>query len=164
VSVDLAVWEGPPPVGDDEARATFADLCERYLDRPPSPPSKGIVDYVTALLARYPDLSDEGDDDVPWGSGPLLRNASGPILYVDMKLNDVFEEGWRYCVETAEAHGLVAFDPQAATLANPDPNEPPPASVPGDERRGGAAYRWVSLRSWRWPFLRPLLPLFRRFF
>jgi hypothetical protein len=162
VSVDLAVWEGPQPASDTKAAATFVDLCERYLDGPQTPPSQRIADYVSTVLVRYPDLTDEGDDDVPWGSSPLLGNASGPILYIDMKLNDGFEEAWRFCVETAGARGLVAFDPQASTLANSDPNAPV-ESVPEDGRRGGAVYRWVSLRSWRWPFLRPLLPLLRRF-
>jgi len=163
VSVDLAVWEGPRPASDAEAGATFDDLYGRYLEGPRTPPTERLADYVSAVLARYPDLTAEGDDDVPWGSGPLLGNASGPILYIDSKLNEVFEEGWRFCVETAGAHGLVAFDPQTGTLANPDPNVPPVASVPEDGRRGGAVYRWASLRSWRWPFLRPLLPLLRRF-
>jgi hypothetical protein len=57
-------------------------------------------------------------------------------LYIDMKLNDIVEEGWRFCVETAGAHGLVAFDPQSAALANPDPNARPAASVPDDARQG----------------------------
>jgi hypothetical protein len=38
----------------------------------------------------------------------------------------------------------------------------PAASVPR-VRRGGAVYRSVSLQSWRWPVLRPLLPLLRWF-
>jgi hypothetical protein len=71
VSVDLAVWEGPRPATDTEASATFVDLCRRDLDEPRTPPSKRIADCVSAVLARYPDLTDEGDDDVPWGSGPL---------------------------------------------------------------------------------------------
>jgi hypothetical protein len=167
VSVDLAVWEGPHPASDDEARATFDDLSKRFLDSPPTAPSGRIAEYVKLVLARYPDLNgadgDEDADDVPWGSGPLIRNASGPILYIDMKLNSAFQEGWRYCVETATSHGLVAFDPQSGALANPDPTVAPVASVPADERRGGPVYRWFSLRSWRWPFLRPLLPFLRRF-
>jgi hypothetical protein len=84
-------------------------------------------------------------------------------LFVEMKLNTAFEQGWRYCVETAKSYGLVAFDPQSRTLANPDQTVAPVAWTPGDDRRGGAAYRWFSLRSWRWPGLRPLLPLLRRF-
>jgi hypothetical protein len=162
VSVDLAVWEGPRPASDTKAAGTFVDLCERYLDGPQTSPSQRIADYVSAVLARYPDLTDEGDDEVPWGSGPLLGNASGPFLYIDMKLNDVFEEAWRFCVETAGAHGLVAFDPQTSTLANPNPNAPV-ESVPGDGPRVGPMYLWVARNSWRWPFLRPLLPLLRRF-
>jgi hypothetical protein len=167
VSVDLAVWEGPQPASEDEAVATFDDLCRRFLDPPPTPPSKKIAEYVSALLARYPDLDsadgDEDADDVPWGSGPLIRNASGPILYIDMKLNPAFELGWRYCVETATSHGLVAFDPQSGTLANPDPTVAPDREGARHERRGGPVYQWFSLRSWRWPFLRPLLPFLRRF-
>jgi hypothetical protein len=166
MSVDLAVWEGPRPANDDEASATFESLRERFLDPSSAPASKKIAHYVSQLLARYPDLpSGVGDadaDEVPWGSGPLLGNASGPIVYIDMKLNSVFEDGWRHCVETANSHGLVAFDPQSGTLASPDPTLRPVAWVPTG-RRGGPVYRWVSLRSWRWPFLRRLLPLLRRF-
>lgn len=168
MSVDLAVWEGPAPASDDEAAAVFEDLSKRFLDSPATPPSKEIAEYVNVLLARYPDLNgrdgDEDGDEVPWGSGPLIRNASGPILYIDMKLNTAFEQGWRYCVETATSRGLIAFDPQSGTLANSDPTLTRDDWVPTDERRrGGPIYRWFSLRSWRWPFLRPLLPLLRRF-
>lgn len=169
MSVDLAVWEGSVPSSNDAALATFEDLSKRFLDAAPTRPTKKIVDYVDALLARYPEIPDPDDeqtDEVPWGSGPLIANASGPIVYIDMKLNSVFEEGWRYCVETAAAHGLIAFDPQSGTLANPDPSVAPTQWVPTGPR-GGPVYRWISLRSWRWwflrPLLRPLLPLFRRF-
>jgi hypothetical protein len=163
VSVDLAVWEGPQPGGDGEARAVFEKLCARYLDATRSPPTERIADYVSLLLDRYPDLTDNGDDDLPWGSGPLIKNASGRLVYIDMKLNHVFAEGWRYCVETATANDLVAFDPQSGTVAGPDPNTVTVAPPTIAERGGGPAYRWLSLRSWRWPFLRPLLRLFRRF-
>jgi hypothetical protein len=166
VSVDLVVWEGPRPANDEEARATFESLRERFLGSSTAPASKKIADYVSQLLARYPDgpsgVEDVGADEVPWGSGPLLGNASGPVVYIDMKVNSVFEDGWRHCVDTAASQGLVAFDPQSGALARPDPELRPAAWVPTD-RRGGPAYRWVSLRSWRWPFLRPLLPLLRRF-
>jgi hypothetical protein len=165
VSVDLAVWDGQRPANDEEARAAFDDLCDRFLDPPRTPPSAKIAAYVRALTARYPELA-IGDDDeaegVLWGSGPLIENASGPIVYIDLTLNSVFQQGWRYCVETASSHGLVAFDPQSAALANPDPTAAPVAQAP-TTRRGGAVYRWASLRSWRWPILRPLLALLRRF-
>jgi len=166
VSVDRAVWERPRPTSEEEARTAFDDLGNRFLRSPRTPPTAKITDYVNALIAHYPELpaDDEAEaDEVPWGSGPLIENASGPIVYVDMKLNSVVQQGWRHCVETANSHGLVAFDPQSRTLANPDPTAPAVARAPTHRRRGGRVYRWVSLRSWRWAILRPLLPLFRRF-
>jgi hypothetical protein len=161
MSVDLAVWESSPPSSDEDALATFQELSGRYLDATgPIPPTPEIAEYVRLLLARYPDLDDD-TVEVPWGSGPLMGNASGPIVYIDMKLNDVFEDGWRFCVETAVARGLVAFDPQGGAVANPDPNAPGPEEpLPP---RPGRVYRWIYLRSWRFRFLRPLLPLARRF-
>ena len=170
MSVDLAVWEGPRPVSDAEAVATFERLCERFLDGASVPPTDPIADYVQTLLARYPDLPAEDRDlgfEVPWGSGPLLGNASGPIVYIDMKLNGAFGEGWRYCVDLAASCGLVAFDPQAGGLADPDPTAAREPAMPDDARRGtgvGARlYRWSSLRSYRWRVLVPLATLLRRF-
>ena len=166
MSIDLVVWEGPLPATDDEARATLDALDARFLDGPRTAPTERIAEYVRVLLARYPDIpsvDDEDTDEVPWGSGPLIGNASGPIVYIDMKLNTVVEEGWRFCVETARSHGLVAFDPQAATLATPNLTVASVPYTPSEERRGGPVYRWVSLRTWRWPFLRPLVRLLRRF-
>src|ERR671914_756098 len=93
MSVDLAVWESSPPSSDEDALATFQELSGRYLDATgPIPPTPEIAEYVRLLLARYPDL------------------------------DDVFEDGWRFCVERAVARGLVAFDPQGGAVANPDPN------------------------------------------
>src|SRR5215213_8043917 len=119
MSIDLAVWEGPPPASDAAAVATFDDLRDRFLETRRTPPTEAIIDYVVTLLSRYPDLPDEDHEtsvDVPWGSA-LLNNASGPIVYIDMKLNNAFHEGWRYCVELASGKGLIAFDPQSGAMA-----------------------------------------------
>lgn len=171
MSVDLAVWEGPRPVDDVDAVAAFDRLCREFLDEGErARPTEAITDYVATLLLRYPDLPDEEQEErseVPWGSGPLLRNASGPIVYLDMKLNSVFEEGWRYCVELASSRGLVAFDPQSGALARPDPTAAhDPLTTEATTRGAGIgarAYRWSSLRSYRWPILVPLASLLRRF-
>jgi hypothetical protein len=172
VSVDLAIWEGPLPSDAAAARATFEELSNQFLDSPSTPPTEKIAHYVDVLLSRYPDMPDAGEDEdvdpdeVPWGSGPLIGNAMGPILYLNLTLNKAFDEAWRYCVETAAAHGLVSFDPQSDSLANPDPRAPASEWVPTGPR-GGPVYRWIALRSWRWwflrPILRPLLPVLRRF-
>ena len=170
MSVDLAVWEGPPPVSDAEAITTFERLCEQFPERASVPPTDAIAAYVQGLLARYPDLAGEDQEpsfEVPWGSGPLLGNASGPIVYIDMKLNGAFREGWRYCVDLATSLGLVAFDPQAGALADPNPTAVHEPAMPDDTRRasgiGARLYRWSSLRSYRWPVLVPLASFLRRF-
>ena|SRR5436190_7070584 len=107
MSVDLAVWEGPPPASDEEACAVFDELCARYLGGTSAPPTERLANYVHLLLDRYPDLTEAAgeEDEVPWGSGPMIGNASGRILYIDLKLNLLFAEAWRYCVETAAANG-----------------------------------------------------------
>ena len=61
MSVDLAIWEGPRPVDDADAVATFDRLCEEFLDQGTGArPTDAITDYVMTLLGRYPDLPDEG--------------------------------------------------------------------------------------------------------
>ena len=63
MSVDLAVWEGEEPATDDEAGQIFEQLYDRYVasgeDEPPSEP---IREFVDALLARFPDLTELDDD------------------------------------------------------------------------------------------------------
>jgi|SRR5215213_905809 len=169
MSIDLAVWEGPPPASDAAAVATFDDLRDRFLETRRTPPTEAITDYVVTLLSRYPDLPDEDHEtsvDVPWGSA-LLNNASGPIVYIDMKLNNAFHEGWRYCVELASGKGLIAFDPQSGAMAESDPTATRAPSVPDGSHRGtgitARLYRWSSLRSYRWPILTPLASLLRRY-
>ena len=101
------------------------------------------------------------------GSGPLLRNASGPIVYLDMKLNAVFGEGWRYCVELAASRGLVAFDPQSGAVAALDPTatRQPDQDHVGNRGTGIGArmYRWSSLRSYGGRFSCRLPPSFADF-
>jgi hypothetical protein len=40
--------------------------------------------YVEALLAKYPDLDDDNEDECPWSDSPLINNATGPIFYFVM--------------------------------------------------------------------------------
>jgi len=40
--------------------------------------------YVSGLLARYPDLTELGPDEIddsPWADGPMSGNARGPLLH-----------------------------------------------------------------------------------
>jgi hypothetical protein len=121
MSIDLAVWEGPRPASDADALKQFESLYARHVESgSPSAPSERISAYVTALLARYPDLTeldDDSVDDSPWSDGPLIGNASGPFIYFGFVSSGV-EEAWPFAVETARKLGLVCFDPQSEALAD----------------------------------------------
>ena len=87
VSYDVAVWEGQHPV-DDEAGTKFyleriVPRLERGDPRDPTPPTPRIRAYVEALLKRWPDLEDD-DDQSPWSTSPLLREAVGWFIYFPM--------------------------------------------------------------------------------
>jgi hypothetical protein len=114
VSYDLAVWDGVRPVGNRQARSTYDELYESYLesDGVVVPAAPRIVAYVEALVARYPDAVDSG---AVWASAPVIEEASGPIVYLLMSYSTA-DEVSEYAAELAREHGLVCFDPQAERL------------------------------------------------
>lgn len=116
MSYDLAVWEGTPPDTNAEAaRACEALLAQHQQAEPPHDPTPAIRRYVEALLARYPDLDDDNEDDCPWSDSPLLANATGPIVYFGMVFSQA-EAASAFAAQLAKAHGLVCFDPQSGKL------------------------------------------------
>lgn len=121
MSIDLAIWEGERPSSDKDAANAYAELYSRYIEREyPTPPTDAIARYVNTLLARWPDrlaLDENAQAESPWADSPLIEDASGPFFYFAMVRNAAAEEAWTYAVETAEAHGLVCFDPQSERLA-----------------------------------------------
>jgi hypothetical protein len=81
MSYDLTVWEGDRPANDVAAAAELELLDGRYVEsNEPVEPTPRIVAYVAALLDRYPDIGTDAGDDSPWVSGPLLGEASGPLI------------------------------------------------------------------------------------
>lgn len=121
MSIDLAVWEGPEPVSDDEAVHSFEELYGRHVEaEDDTPPTERIAAYVGALLDRYPDVTELDDDvvdDSPWADGPLINDAIGPFMYFSMVTNEAAEDAWAHAVSTARSAGLVGFDPQSGALA-----------------------------------------------
>ncbi|WP_196810854.1 hypothetical protein [Arthrobacter sp. 35W] len=115
MSYDLAVWEGKVPSTDDE----LAEAFERnmvFLDCEPAPePTPRIRAYVDALLARWPDLSFDGENDSPWSDWPLIGNAAGPVIYFGM-VYDRAEEVSAFAAQLAKDLGLVCLDPQLEAL------------------------------------------------
>lgn len=113
MSYDLAVWEGARPVDDAAALTVFEDFYDRFMRNRGLPPTPGITRYVEALVARWPDLSpeDEDEDGSPWADGPLIDNASGPLLYFGMVFSK-YQEAAPFAVDLARTLGLTCFDPQ----------------------------------------------------
>ena len=113
MSYDIAVWEGVRPATDDAAVTVYEDHYERYIVEQTVPPTSRIQQYVAALLERWPDV--EAAESSPWSDGPLLGNASGPMVYLGIvysRADDVSP----VVADVAAEHGLVCFDPQTQHL------------------------------------------------
>ncbi|MEV0601913.1 hypothetical protein AB0I82_21765 [Streptomyces sp. NPDC050315] len=115
MSYDLAVWEGERLADDKTAARVFSDLYDRYIDGEMEPPSARIAAYVAALLERWCDLSEDEEDTSPWSTGPLIGEASGPLIYFPMRWS-MAEEASAYAAAVAESMGLVCFDVQQNRL------------------------------------------------
>jgi hypothetical protein len=111
MTYDLAVWEGERPA-DAEGGETFQRLYRQYIDGlNDTPPTPAIRDYVSALLARWVDMTEDEDGISPWSDGPLIDNACGPIIYFAMRYS-MAEEVSAAAARMAVDRGLVCFDPQ----------------------------------------------------
>ncbi|MFC8063761.1 hypothetical protein [Streptomyces sp. NPDC057293] len=116
MSYDLAVWEGEGPADDKAAAWVFNDLYDRYLDSEvQEPPSERIATYVATLLERWCDLTEDEEDTSPWSTGPLIGEASGPLIYFPIRWR-MAEEASAYAAALAESMGLVCFDVQLNRL------------------------------------------------
>ncbi|MEQ4305401.1 hypothetical protein ABNF97_29140 [Plantactinospora sp. B6F1] len=119
MSYDLAVWKGDRPANDVAATAEFKRLYDRYIESDDVvEPTARIAAYVTALLDRYPDIETDAGADSPWSTGPLLSEASGPLVYFPMvwsRCDDV--SAWAALL--AGEHGLSCYDPPWNQLRTP---------------------------------------------
>jgi len=109
MSFDLCVWEGERP-DDDRAAAAEYERVMAALDDP-RPPTPLIREYVEALAERWP----EDRPDSPWAAGPLIEEASGPMVYVAISWSAADEVPPVAAALAAEL-GLVCFDPQSESL------------------------------------------------
>ncbi|KOG24120.1 hypothetical protein [Streptomyces viridochromogenes] len=116
MSYDLAVWEGERPADDKTAGRVFNDLYDRYIDSEvEEPPSERVAAYVAALLERWCDITEDEEDTSPWSTGPLIGEASGPLIYFPMRWS-MAEEASAYAAAVAESMGLICFDVQENRL------------------------------------------------
>ncbi|MET8283567.1 hypothetical protein ABZU91_32440, partial [Micromonospora sp. NPDC005174] len=67
--------------------------------------------YVHTLLERWIDMTEDEEDASPWSDGPMIGNASGPIIYFAMRYS-MCEEVSAEAAKMAAEQGLICFDPQ----------------------------------------------------
>ncbi|MEV4289294.1 hypothetical protein AB0K40_27615 [Nonomuraea bangladeshensis] len=121
MSYDLAVWEGKRPANDQEAGEMHSALYDRYVETDAeTPPTPLIAEFVERLLQRWPDLGevdedDEGYEDIPWSTSPLIGEAIGPYIYFPMVYRRA-KEASAYAVQAAAELGLYCYDPQMDRL------------------------------------------------
>ncbi len=80
------------------------------------PPSERIAAYVAALSDRWCDITEDEEDTSPWSTGPLIGEASGPLIYFPMRWS-MAEEAPAYAAAVAETMGLICFDVQQNRLS-----------------------------------------------
>lgn len=110
----LAVWDGEMPADNERAAKDYERLIEQTEDRE-IPPAPKIRRYAEALLGQWPDITEEGGEDSPWSDGPLMNDATGPLLVFGLGTS-FGEEPFAYCRDLAREHGLVFFDPESEEL------------------------------------------------
>jgi hypothetical protein len=116
MSYDLTVWEGERPADDKTALQVFRDLYKHDIDTDAGhPPTERITAYVTALLDRWCDLTEDDADTSPSSTGPLIGEARGPLIYFPMRYS-MAEEASAFAAPLAHSMGLICFDPQVGTL------------------------------------------------
>jgi hypothetical protein len=117
MSYDLAVWDGPSPADDVAALEVFEGLYDRFMRGEGQSPTPRIRQYVEGLVARWPDLGDDDEDEdaSPWSDGPLINNASGPLFYFGMVFSK-YQEAAEFAADLGRSSGLVCFDPQDRRL------------------------------------------------
>lgn len=120
MTYDLVVWEGALPEDDESATVLFAQLMDRLQTNAlaAEEPTAGIRAYVDALLARWPDITEDAGEDSPWADGPLIGNAIGGAIHFSMVWSGA-EEASEFAARLARDHGLVCYDPQREALRPP---------------------------------------------
>lgn len=106
----IVIWEGERPESDAAAGETCRELMGRYYVGEGFEPTPAIREFVAALTEIWPDDPAHPDwDQAPWKFPPILDDASGPLLFLNMRFGLGEAAAYRIA-ELAEERGLVTFD------------------------------------------------------
>jgi hypothetical protein len=111
-----SAYDGPPPRTFEEAMAALEAMETAYEGE--QPPTASIRAFVDALLARWPDISDEQGEQSPWSDGPMVNNAAGSVIHFGVVYSRL-DEAEPFVVETARHHGLVLVDQEEGRVLVP---------------------------------------------
>jgi len=110
VGYQLLVWDGPRPEDDATAGIVCGEMMRQYFVGAGFEPTPPIRAFVEALTDRWPEDQEHfGSDDSPWKFPPLLDEASGPALFLNLRFG-VGERAAFVMAEMAADQGLVTFD------------------------------------------------------
>ena len=104
------IWCWSPVLGLLASSPNFVDKVAQLQESVPQPPAAIIVDFVGALLKRYPELS-KNQTNTAWAVGPLLRDANGQFIDIGIQ-SDHYDDAGPFVVQTAHQFGLSCYDPQ----------------------------------------------------
>ena len=138
----LVVWEGEKPETDDAAYEMCRDLMQRYFVGEGFEPTPAIREFVTALTDLWPDDPDNPAwEQGPWKFASLIDEASGPVLFLNMRFGRGERAAFRIA-EMAAERGLVTFDTYVRVM------RPCPKQVIDDWNREGWAQVSTMLEQW----------------
>ena len=106
----LVIWEGEKPETDAAASDRCRELMDRYYVGEGFEPTPAIRQFVAALTEVWTDDPiDRAWDESPWKFPPIIDDASGPLLFLNMRFG-IGEKAAFLIAEMAQERGLVTFD------------------------------------------------------
>lgn len=89
--------------------AEFETAIQDIHKPPYAQPSEKMLNFVDALLRKYPDLTET--DDTVWSDGPLRGNIIGQFINLGIMWSG-YEEAIPFVIATAHSFHLHCYDPQ----------------------------------------------------
>lgn len=103
----LVAWDGPVPTSTDDAARIFEEPESSVSED--DPPTDAIRGNIEELLARWPDITQDGGEDSPRADVPLIANAAGPLFIFSLGVSSL-TESIPCCTEVARRRGIVLYD------------------------------------------------------